>query len=445
MTKAALKILKGFMTLTIIFICSLGLIALLDLFGLLFYSLRCEPLPTKNLISKVGHQDMNLGSSFDEKIGYHLNPGANLRYYDEDFYQNTIYKYRSDLDYVPYPGLSHFGHRDMELWNPTADIRILHLGDSFSFGVNVEIEETWRVLLRQYLRGNGYSVTSMYSALLSTGDSYGTFLKTKSYLDILEQINPNYIIHNIYIGNDIRTATFYKETKLPGSVAYRNKTSRKFRKSFKPFSSTLVNNFYWCLRNYAERSYIYVWFQYLTGRGALAKKETREGLKRIDNFNLYFRDYDFMINATGPVLMAPMATIVYLDKDPTLQKGLENIVEGVINLNDLCREKGIQLVVYLFPSTDQVYWDDIVSIEPRYQQYDPMKPNRYIVEKLSANNIIIYDLTSDMKKAKDENICYYFPIDMHWTVSGNRKAFELIKNHFISSVIAPPANLESYQ
>jgi len=89
--------------------------------------------------------------------------------------------------------------------------------------------------------------------------------------------------------------------------------------------------------------------------------------------------------------------------------------------------------------------DDIVSTEPRYQQYDPMKPNRYIIEKLSANNIIIYDLTSDMKKAKDEDVCYYFPIDMHWTVSGNRKAFELIKNHFMSSVIGPPANLESYQ
>ena len=94
-----------------------------------------------------------------------------------------------------------------------------------------------------------------------------------------------------------------------------------------------------------------------------------------------------MIKATGPAIMAPMGTIVWLDKDPTLQKGLENIVKGVVILNALCRKKGIKLVVYLFPSADQVYWDDIVSTEPRYQQYDPMKPNRYIVEKLSAKNI----------------------------------------------------------
>ena len=142
-------------------------------------------------------------------------------------------------------------------------------------------------------------------------------------MDILESINPNYILHTIYIGNDIRTATFYKENKLPGSAAYRNKISRKFRDSFKPFSSTLVNNFYWCLRNYAERSYIYLWLEFLTGKGTLAKKETRKGLKRIDNVNRYFHDYDFIINATGQDLMAPMESIVYLDKDPTLRKGLK--------------------------------------------------------------------------------------------------------------------------
>ena len=125
MTKAVLKILKGFMSLIIILICSFGLIAFLDLVGLVLFSLRYEPLPMKNLLSKVGHQDINLGSSVDKRIGPYMNPGTTVRYYAEDFYQNTIYKRGSDFGYIPHPVPSHFSHRDMELWNPMADIRIL--------------------------------------------------------------------------------------------------------------------------------------------------------------------------------------------------------------------------------------------------------------------------------------------------------------------------------
>ncbi len=434
MTQFIIKTIKGVKTLAVILLCTIGFIAFLDLSGLLFFSLKKVPMSKQNLLSGVGQADANLGSDFDERLGTYSSPGTNLRYYDEHFYQNTIYPYRFNAVYVPYPGFPRFGTRDLETWNPEADIKILHLGDSFSYGFGVEIEDAWRVLLRQHLRGNGYNVTSLYSSFHSGEDSFATYHKTKSYSDMLDQINPNYIVHTIYLGNDIVTAAFHNEDWLPGSQAKKDRNVKRFRKNFKPFKSTGVNNFYWCLQNYLKRSYLYIWCQYLMGKGSMAKEETLKHINLINTFNLYYPDYDFIVNASGSDLMDPMATIIHQDKNPKLKKGLERVVEGAIGLNNLCKEKGIQLIVYIFPISHQVYWDDIVRQEPRYQKHDPLKQNRTIVEKLSAKGVIVKDITYDMIKSKEGDMCYYFPNDMHWTVSGNRKAFEIIKNHFMSVV-----------
>lgn len=94
---------------------------------------------------------------------------------------------------------------------------------------------------------------------------------------------------------------------------------------------------------------------------------------------------------------------------------------------DACREAQIEMVLLYLPSRWEVYWE---SIKARHQLPDSLdidRLRRTVVEYCGARKITCFDLTTALKEEARRGKELYFPIDGHWNKEGNRIVAEVLQ------------------
>ena len=87
----------------------------------------------------------------------------------------------------------------------------------------------------------------------------------------------------------------------------------------------------------------------------------------------------------------------------------------------------IELVLLYLPSRWEVYWEPIKARNRLPDTLDIDRLRRTVVEYCGARKIACYDLTPELKHEARQGKELYFPIDGHWNKEGNRIVAEALQ------------------
>lgn len=260
------------------------------------------------------------------------------------------------------------GLRDHEhTWlKPKGTCRILGLGDSFTFGMSVELKDTYLKRLEQQLRSYHQSTEVINAGVIGYNLwQYVTYLKEKGV---------NYEPDLVTLGffqDDIRGDYIKKVTES----------------DFDPDSSYhFGRNFY--LYNFFVNSYtvLKTKYRYLIGSDWL--KSISERRKYWGPENKGNQNYENMSGAVDPA--------VY-----------ERVEERLREIKEIATSIQAQLLIVLIP-------DSVQLGDPAMQEI-----NRILYDICLRNNIHFLDMTKEFERREDISKLYLFPVDAHTSRFGN--------------------------
>ncbi len=286
--------------------------------------------------------------------------------------------------------LNRFGHRDEEI---TALLRnqnkVLMLGDSFTFGMNVAQDQTMTADLQKKVDGKRWD-------FMNAGVIGYSIRQELIYLrEHFDEIQPKVVILNVFVGNDLteqrRTDVTRDANDFPVSI-------------------------------YDKEVFV-------LDPGYLASRTTLplQSLALADIMKRW-KDLAMSRNAYPGYIWA-----VFLDKDhPSYPSDIDWLwqeYEGdLIRMKKLLDEKGAQLLVVIIPmdvQVDRKYWDKYptkVFGEKEFSLDLPQKKFREICER---NSLTCLDLLPIFREHRQDEL-YFAEIDPHFDVAGNRLAAESI-------------------
>jgi lysophospholipase L1-like esterase len=100
------------------------------------------------------------------------------------------------------------------------------------------------------------------------------------------------------------------------------------------------------------------------------------------------------------------------------------------------KEANVQLVMLYLPSRWEVYWELIKSQNRLPDSLDIDRLRRTVVEYCGERNIPCLDLTQALKREAQEGKQLYFRSDGHWNKEGNRIVAETLQNFLTSRGLA---------
>lgn len=295
----------------------------------------------------------------DEKIGYRLVPHFEMEYKTKEF--NSFIRINSE-------GLRDYEHdKDKDIQT----IRILVLGDSFTFGYGVNIDESYPKILEAMLNQNLSNKNSKRFEVINTGvDGYGT---EQEYL-YLEELGPRYKPDFVIVG-------------LYSSDVYDAKVG--IPKSFK--KAWLKNHFYF--------------LSYLRGLWIQLSKTIGKDIR--STFQIYQNTYPPEIDT------AYNKTKEYLVKirDFSHSIGAKTLVVIIPFCFEVSRQEWEKRgLVHLY--TDEFFNNNMGKVSEIFTGYGKEK------------EIPTLPLLPVFRKNK--NLPLYFNYDPHWTNVGHRLAAEQI-------------------
>lgn len=149
----------------------------------------------------------------DEKLGFRLVPNYEMRHRTSDF--DKFIKINS-------MGLRDYEHKKEK---DLLTFRILVLGDSFTLGLGVNIEESYPKVLETMLnKNNNGRVYKRYEVINGGVDGYGTEQEYLYYTELGKEYMPDLVIVGLY-SNDIEEVaagipSTYSKTKLKNSFYF---------------------------------------------------------------------------------------------------------------------------------------------------------------------------------------------------------------------------------
>ena len=300
---------------------------------------------------------------------YVLSPGPNALYVIETDEFKTCIQTNS------------LNMRDYEIKPKGAqERRILCMGDSFTFGLGVNIPEAYPKILENLLNRNaanlnGWSVINggtggnahqAYEFLMKTGFSF----------------QPDTVIVQIYIGND-----FYDNMgRLAGPVSGRVAVSPD--NPFKVF-----------IRSQKCRTLEFLWSRLIQ-------------IRWIDDI-LY--SCHLRYGSRGH----------FLRKYPGLEEQLKNMeLEDLKRIKDACDARGVSMMALLVPEKQQVFMKRFLSDE----KYDYRKPNRILRSFFGTNGVPVMDMLDVYESLPERELKkQYYSRDLHWTADGHVLAARTLK------------------
>jgi len=263
------------------------------------------------------------------------------------------------------------------------EYRILCLGDSFTFGMGVNIPQSYPKVLEKILLEHNPRYRVINGGTGGSAFWAYSFLKEKG-LDF----RPDLVVVQVYIGNDFYDGMSRADFRAPAQPAAAVVPSRE----------SPLHLFKVAVRGLKLRTPEFLWIQ-LTRVKWIDDLLYRMDL-RYDNRAIYLRDY------------------------PALESRLVRMeLEDLGRIKRACEEHQISMLVILVPEKQQVFQ----SRRLNDAKYDYRKPNRILKEFCGQNGLDYIDFLDVYKALPEKTLrSFYFSKDMHWTVKGHVFAAETI-------------------
>jgi len=269
---------------------------------------------------------------------------------------------------------------------PAAGTRILALGDSFTFGVGVEEEQTWIARTGEALRADGYSVATYDAGV----PGYGAPDEEALFEHHLADLRPDLVVLGVYLANDLLDAS-------PASLKV------EVREGSLVIGGRSANFFDWL--NYHSHLFLLVknaipWSVQQPLRDALGLGPTATQRQIGTEMGAYARTLPEGARA-----------------------GLEATDAAYSRLTAAARAAGARLVAVVIPehiAVDPAFWKarfDFLRLDPA--GYEPEGPRRIFRALLEKHSIPYLDLTDAVSAVEAGGTHLYFPYDTHFTPEGH--------------------------
>lgn len=283
--------------------------------------------------------------------------------------------------------------------------RILFLGDSFTWGYGVKLEDTYikklEVLLNKNKKGKIYENINLGRADGGNApDVQYLYLKNKGI-----NFSPDTVIIGFFVENDI------------SDISDKNIWSRIDTKGL-PLNIT--SNFYYVdeqnrLRHTSQNKEYYKKYSVFSNINYLLSKKSQ----------LFILIKNFLIGKKEP------PTKVFFKELP------DNLIENFSKIKILLKEmkkisseNNSSFIIVLIPSKIQVedkFWEKYKKYYKNFETSRTM-PNDLIMEFCKESNITCIDLLPEFLKEANKG-GYYFNIDGHWNEKGHELAAERIYSY----------------
>lgn len=269
-------------------------------------------------------------------------------------------------------------------------VRVLALGDSFTFGVGVEAEEAWPEILEDLLNAGAAG-----SAAVRNGGvgGYGPLRSSRLFFARQAAWEPDVIIHAVYLGNDLEDARPKSFLRVPRIRDGRMVADEEDVITRTRFLLRIHSHLYAFVR---ERT----WDLY-----------QRTGLAEHSRY-------------LDPVGLAEWPERIERESWPAA-------AEAIREMSHWANRNGKHYLVVLIPLKYQVLDGAWERYRARWrlpaESFDRWHAQRVVSGFLEREGIAWLDLVADLR-AEDEAAKreLYFPADAHWTASGHRFAAERI-------------------
>ena len=319
--------------------------------------------------------------------------------------KSMTYRFRT----VPIPGYEDYGTRD-DGWNSKAQHTMVVLGDSFTFGAFVELEDIW--CERIEARNPGIDMLN-----LATGS--GIAKAGREYEVLKDRLPPHEaIIYEMYLGNE-----FLDNYVFPDAI--------------KNIADETAWNTYM-----SRRARILGFSKLLFGAHHLASKAKAALLGSKHHATQYEDEPDgywderfgnFLLKPKNPILLRYAETTYTDDRIP---KGIEETERRMVRLRDLAGGK--RFLILLFPFKEMTHFD---VIREKVSGIDIGKPNRIVMELCQKHDIPCADLTESIRQHANENL--YWDYDHHFNRLGQYYASQAAEQALRSHGLLPAGPQES--
>lgn len=293
------------------------------------------------------------------------------------------------------------GYRDYEfdVEKKIDEYRILFLGDSFTFGWAVELEETYHKQLEKRLNSN-YEVISAGWVSGQSPDTAYLYLKKEGI-----ELNPDMVIIGVYIGNDFDDYKTYKHIlefdengdleSISSDLLYVDEENR--------LRMIEIDN-----RNFLKKALykINVFLTFKSHFYTLFKNSFRKPLS-------------FFYSGKPSV---DVSSQIYTDE---IRKDIDYNLDFFLKIKNLTDRNNISLVLVLIPYEEQVYGKKIRDESNLLKNWT--KPSEFMKDFGLKNDILIIDLLpyfNEYVKNNEEKL--YFSGDGHWNRNGHRLAGKIL-------------------
>ncbi|MFA5404017.1 MAG: hypothetical protein WC358_03685 [Ignavibacteria bacterium] len=319
-----------------------------------------------------------------------LKPNLDVTYETSEYktnFKTNKYGYRNNFDFSP---------------KKKDEIRIINVGDSYIMAGQVALENTMSYKLEKYLNenesGKKYTVINNGKNGLSP-KTYKEFFRRN-----IKLFDADYLISYIYVGNDI-------EDEMT-SIKYSNESPNIF---YAMFNSTIIvlSKYSYFFRYIDERLISKINFIYPAGGPCQPFDDRPDETSK----NVFLKKYNDRIT-----------------------DGFTNLLNNTKELEKICNENNVKLLVAFIPTKEQVERDQFSKVINYYNidttKLDMRKPQKYISDFLNQNQIINIDLLDTLIEVSKSNKTY-FDSDSHWNIYGNdivaRKMHTFLKDSILKN------------
>lgn len=342
---------------------------------------------------------------------------SNLDLYAPD--EHTVFKMQSNFvgnhtgfEFDVPVKLNSLGMRDKEIApKPENTLRILGLGDSFTFANGVLLEETYLKQLEQLLPEYGGKTIEVLNAAVP---AYAPLQEFRFWESRHAQLQPDIVIMGFFVGNDfVESGDLFGEDGKP-LIAVRD--------------GRLISS----KRSDEERGFV----RAVTG-------PARDFLKTRSHLYVFLRNRSSeLLSKAGlrPFNLPPdFCEVQYGER---MEKNWAKTQTILSDFSEATRASGQRLIIVILPAIYQVYnsaWDEYIralKLDP--SRYDLEKPQKVLMEFCQSKGIECVDALPPLR-ALASNAGLYFPVDGHPTAAGHKVIAQAIRDYLVKSAHVPLA------
>lgn len=320
----------------------------------------------------------------------------------------------SSSEFVTPISTNSLGLREREIGpRQPGSLRIVGLGDSFSFANGVTNEQTYFKVLERHLQAAlGRPVEVINCAV----PSYSPLQELRMLEKYGLSFDPDIVLVGFFVGNDfVESMDLFDENGNPlltarddGHLVTRKAADREMERGFRRLTTSLRAFL-------ASNSHLYVFL--------------RERLSDVLS-KLKLRAYNL-----PPDFCAKEFT-------PRINQAWSSTQTILRDLAALVRKHNRQLILVVLPTIYQVYrqsWDDyIAALKLDPASYDLDKPQTLLADFCKTEGIEMLDVLPVLR-SNAANARLFYPVDGHPTAEGHRIIGEALAEHLVSKLSQSPS------